>query len=226
MCDCPAGYLGMCNETCPLNFYGYKCTEACLCQNGGACDPVDGSCICSGHWVGKFCEKACPDWMYDPLSGCQKTCRCFRNNSRRCDNYSGRCFCSIGWAGERCDYHCPDSTYGLDCKETCKCKNDADCNPFNGNCTCKPGYNGTFCENQCPVDTFGFYASRVVSASTMESALTWMALATVLPAGKAKSAQFNAPITHMAQTALNHVSVRIKLPAIQCLDLALALRAT
>ena len=41
---------------------------------------------------------------------------------------------------------CPLGLFGPDCKQSCKCINNATCGHFDGFCTCKPGFIGPRCE--------------------------------------------------------------------------------
>lgn len=42
---------------CPSGLYGENCQQACLCRNGGTCDPVSGHCACVEGWAGPACEQ-------------------------------------------------------------------------------------------------------------------------------------------------------------------------
>jgi len=42
---------------CPDGRYGAQCLRFCECENGGACDPVDGRCSCTPGWTGRLCEQ-------------------------------------------------------------------------------------------------------------------------------------------------------------------------
>ena len=41
-----------CQYRCPAGTYGQGCNMKCQCQNGGTCDPVDGTCACFDGYIG------------------------------------------------------------------------------------------------------------------------------------------------------------------------------
>ncbi|XP_067162500.1 N-acetylglucosamine-1-phosphodiester alpha-N-acetylglucosaminidase [Apteryx mantelli] len=87
-CLCDAGWTGSnCSEACASGFYGDACTQKCLCQNGGLCDPVHGTCSCPAGYYGTSCEQACPMGWYGP--NCQKLCAC--EHMCPCDRETGSC---------------------------------------------------------------------------------------------------------------------------------------
>jgi len=49
----------------------------------------------------------------------------------------------IGYHGNNCENKCPEGTYGLYCKESCRCQHGAKCHHVTGECICKPGYQGS-----------------------------------------------------------------------------------
>ncbi|GFV24230.1 platelet endothelial aggregation receptor 1, partial [Trichonephila clavipes] len=55
----------------------------------------------------------------------------------------------------RCNEVCAKGTWGLYCKETCTCKNEATCLPDTGQCLCTPGWKGGNCELPCSSDYYG-----------------------------------------------------------------------
>ena len=63
-CNCDIEIKVMLNIlTCMSSFpackpgrFGPNCQFQCDCDNGGACDPVSGSCICRPAWIGSRCD--------------------------------------------------------------------------------------------------------------------------------------------------------------------------
>ncbi|KAK9880236.1 hypothetical protein WA026_010110 [Henosepilachna vigintioctopunctata] len=49
--------------------------------------------------------------------------------------------------GDSCLDICSDNTYGLNCTETCECKNGAKCSNVDGKCNRAPGCKGKLCED-------------------------------------------------------------------------------
>ncbi|CAB1314375.1 unnamed protein product, partial [Coregonus sp. 'balchen'] len=47
---------GSYNCTCTQGFYGDNCEEECLCQNGGVCVEVNGTCDCPSGFTGLYCQ--------------------------------------------------------------------------------------------------------------------------------------------------------------------------
>lgn len=43
---------------CPTGTYGLNCGSVCVCQNGGTCHHVDGSCTCPAGFIGERCEQS------------------------------------------------------------------------------------------------------------------------------------------------------------------------
>ena len=68
---------------------------------------------------------------------------------------TGACTCGPGWRGARCELPCPANTYGLGCRDTCKCKNSVSCDTVSGQCTCESGWRGALCEVPCLPGTHG-----------------------------------------------------------------------
>lgn len=55
------GWQGLdCSLPCPTGTWGLNCNETCICANGAACSPFDGSCTCTPGWLGDSCELPCP----------------------------------------------------------------------------------------------------------------------------------------------------------------------
>lgn len=45
---------------CSDGTWGKYCSEECLCENGGHCDHIDGSCGCLPGWNGTTCNNSEP----------------------------------------------------------------------------------------------------------------------------------------------------------------------
>lgn len=57
----PAGWQGVdCSLLCSSGLWGLGCNQSCLCSNGAACDPMEGTCTCSPGWRGEHCDEPCP----------------------------------------------------------------------------------------------------------------------------------------------------------------------
>ncbi len=57
--DRECNILNHCNyaTVCEEGLFGEDCAEVCSCLNGGACDPVDGSCNCTAGYEGTNCAQ-------------------------------------------------------------------------------------------------------------------------------------------------------------------------
>ena len=111
----------VCANPCPSGSYGEGCKKKCECYNGAGCDPLNGNCRCKpGYRGSKVSRKAI-------------SCR-----SRISFVHPISLF--------QCHELCPLGTYGIDCKETCKCLNSGSCNPEDGSCNCPHGWKGDICE--------------------------------------------------------------------------------
>ncbi|XP_051820125.1 N-acetylglucosamine-1-phosphodiester alpha-N-acetylglucosaminidase isoform X1 [Antechinus flavipes] len=87
-CQCHAGWIGSnCSQACANGSFGVSCAQKCQCQNGAACDPVNGTCTCLPGFQGDNCAEVCPLGRYGP--NCQYACTC--ENSCLCDPKSGNC---------------------------------------------------------------------------------------------------------------------------------------
>jgi hypothetical protein len=60
--------MSQCLTICPEGKFGLDCAFNCTCENGGSCDPVNGTCVCGRGWTGKICnQRKCEDGLYGPL---------------------------------------------------------------------------------------------------------------------------------------------------------------
>lgn len=64
-------------------------------------------------------------------------------NGATCDQATGACNCVKGFIGEKCADKCPPDRFGLNCTETCRCKNGGSCHHISGECNCAAGFTGT-----------------------------------------------------------------------------------
>ncbi|CAF1184740.1 unnamed protein product [Adineta steineri] len=127
-----------------IQFYWVK-LPACLsspCQNGGACNTVDGSCTCKGQTSGPTCS----------------TCGC--QNGGTCSAKDGSCTCEGQTSGPTCSIcgcqnggtcsavdgscQCKGQTSGPTCS-TCGCQNGGTCSATDGSCQCKGQTSGPTC---------------------------------------------------------------------------------
>ena len=98
--------------------FGTGCNSICRCENGGSCDPIDGSCTCPPGVEGQFCEDGCPAGLFG--ESCDQSCpqQC---PSGRCNRDFGFCECAAGYFGISCNLPCPENTFGRNCAQTCNC---------------------------------------------------------------------------------------------------------
>lgn len=56
----------------------------------------------------------------------------------------------------KCERLCPSGTYGYNCSQTCRCKNNATCSRQDGTCNCtQRGWTGVLCHLPCPGGYYG-----------------------------------------------------------------------
>uniref|UniRef100_A0AAZ3QN63 Sushi, nidogen and EGF-like domains 1 n=1 Tax=Oncorhynchus tshawytscha TaxID=74940 RepID=A0AAZ3QN63_ONCTS len=133
---------GSYNCTCTQGFYGDNCEEECLCQNGGICVEVNGTCDCSSGFTGLHCQ----------FEVTQTPC----SNSRPCPDggpcleYGGTylCTCQTGVADlDHRDFYPPYVQPRSVC-DSSPCLNGGQCYERDGGytCECKHGYRGKHCE--------------------------------------------------------------------------------
>ncbi|XP_070549965.1 multiple epidermal growth factor-like domains protein 11 [Ptychodera flava] len=136
---------------CQDGHYGKDCSYHCLCQNGGICNKIDGSCQCLPSHYGTRCDFPCPcdnGGTCNVDFGVLKSCTCKEGYyGDICEN---KCSCPDGIT---CDpitgCLCEAGTYGEDCSGICQCPSNSVCNIADGSCTCHPGFYGDKCQHQC-----------------------------------------------------------------------------
>ncbi|XP_030647438.1 LOW QUALITY PROTEIN: sushi, nidogen and EGF-like domain-containing protein 1 [Chanos chanos] len=132
---------GKYNCTCNPGYYGDNCEEECLCQNGGVCVDLNGTCDCPTGFTGLYCQ----------FEVTQTPC----SNSRPCPDggpcleYGGTylCTCQTGIA----DLDHKDFYPYVQPRSACDsspCQNGGYCYERDGGytCECKHGYRGKHCE--------------------------------------------------------------------------------
>lgn len=138
---CESTSQGIYNCTCTPGYYGNKCEEECLCQNGGVCVDINGTCDCPTGYTGLYCQ----------FEVTQTPC----SNSRPCPDggpcleYGGAYLCTCQTSGAEPDhkdfypYVQPQSVC-----DSSPCLNGGYCYERNGGytCECKHGYSGKHCE--------------------------------------------------------------------------------
>ncbi|XP_062853195.1 sushi, nidogen and EGF-like domain-containing protein 1 [Trichomycterus rosablanca] len=145
---------GSCRQTCKLDdsgnfsctcrpgYYGDDCEEECLCQNGGVCVDVNGTCECPTGFTGIYCQ----------FEVTQTPC----SNSRPCPDggpcleYGGTYLCTCQ-TGHDFDHDHKDFYPYVQPRSVCDsspCQNDGYCYEQDDGyvCECKPGYRGERCE--------------------------------------------------------------------------------
>ena len=130
-CECTAGYGGAaCGAACPRD------AEGQLCSGRGACDPVDGTCMCRLRFAGTACGVCAAG-----LHGAACALPCEHGTS-----YLGACVCDPGWLGANCSLACPGGAL-TPCSGHGACSEGA---TGTGSCMCDQGYARAACSAECP----------------------------------------------------------------------------
>uniref|UniRef100_A0A8C9V4C8 Sushi, nidogen and EGF like domains 1 n=1 Tax=Scleropages formosus TaxID=113540 RepID=A0A8C9V4C8_SCLFO len=132
---------GKYNCTCLPGYYGDNCEEECLCQNGGVCVDVNGSCDCPSGYTGLYCQF---EVTQTPCSS-NRPCP----DGGPCLEYGGRylCTCQTGIS----DIDHKDFYPYVQPRSVCDsspCLNGGLCYERDGGytCECQHGYRGKHCE--------------------------------------------------------------------------------
>uniref|UniRef100_A0A665UQD8 Sushi, nidogen and EGF-like domain-containing protein 1 n=1 Tax=Echeneis naucrates TaxID=173247 RepID=A0A665UQD8_ECHNA len=132
---------GLSNCTCAPGFYGDKCEEECLCQNGGVCVDINGTCKCPSGYTGLYCQF---EVTQTPCSN-SRTCP----DGGPCLEYGGTYLCTCQTSGLELDHK--DFYPYVQPRSVCDsspCLNGGYCYERDGGytCECKYGYWGKHCE--------------------------------------------------------------------------------
>ncbi|KAM8874516.1 sushi, nidogen and EGF-like domain-containing protein 1 isoform 2-T2 [Spinachia spinachia] len=138
---CEDAGSGGSNCTCAPGFYGDECEEECLCQNGGVCVDINGTCKCPSGYTGLYCQ----------FEVTQTPC----SNNRPCPDggpclaYGGTYLCTCQTSATELDHK--DFYPYVQPRSVCDsspCLNGGYCYERDGGytCECKYGYWGKHCE--------------------------------------------------------------------------------
>ncbi|XP_059175632.1 neurogenic locus notch homolog protein 1-like [Physella acuta] len=129
------------------------------CLNQGICIPngtSDAICLCSGNFIGKFCETPVSSNPTNPnctinFYGLNCSEFCVEENSNKghyfCNPDSGKKVCMSGWGGADCDQRLVPADVDPECPVLgVVCKHNGAC--FNGTCVCRGPYGGRFCQDE------------------------------------------------------------------------------
>ncbi|KAF7239909.1 Scavenger receptor class F member 2 [Varanus komodoensis] len=131
---CNPGWIGdRCETKCRNGTYGENCAFVCSDCFNGECHFETGRCLCKAGFHGA--SEVCARWGPKQLTGEHKHKRldvCSRHLA--CCHEEGGSFLQRTVTGaERCNLTCPVGHYGVNCEESCNCREDS-CNPLTGTC--------------------------------------------------------------------------------------------
>ncbi|KAK1896798.1 Sushi nidogen and EGF-like domain containing protein 1 [Dissostichus eleginoides] len=139
--------------TCAPGFYGDECEEECLCQNGGVCVDINGTCECPSGYTGLYCQfevtqtpcshsRTCPDGGLLPLCTAPIVC-----DSSPCLN-GGYCYERDGGYTCECKYGYWGKHFRLNTCASAPCRNGGSCKEEAGSyrCVCPYRFTGKHCE--------------------------------------------------------------------------------
>ncbi|XP_056270868.1 sushi, nidogen and EGF-like domain-containing protein 1 isoform X4 [Pseudoliparis swirei] len=138
---CEDAGSGAYNCTCAPGFYGDECEEECLCQNGGVCVDINGTCDCPSGYTGLYCQF---EVTQTPCSN-SRTCP----DGGPCLEYGGTYLCTCQTSAAELDHK--DFYPYVQPRSVCDsspCLNGGYCYERDGGytCECKYGYRGKHCE--------------------------------------------------------------------------------
>ncbi|XP_055363642.1 sushi, nidogen and EGF-like domain-containing protein 1 isoform X2 [Betta splendens] len=135
---CEYASSGVYSCRCAPGFYGDKCEEECLCQNGGVCVDINGTCECPSGYTGLYCQ-------FVTQTPCSNSRPCPDGGS--CLEYGGTylCTCQTSVADHKDFYPYVQPRSVCD---SSPCLNGGYCYERDGGytCECKYGYWGKHCE--------------------------------------------------------------------------------
>ncbi|XP_023196029.1 sushi, nidogen and EGF-like domain-containing protein 1 isoform X3 [Xiphophorus maculatus] len=139
-CACLAAFTGIFCETELMNSTEpHNQTVECLCQNGGVCVGINGTCECPPGYTGAYCQLG----ITQTLCSNSRTCP----DGSPCLEYGGAylCTCHIGVEPDHMDF------YPVQPQSVCDsspCLNGGYCYERDGGytCECRYGYSGKHCE--------------------------------------------------------------------------------
>ncbi|XP_068447252.1 sushi, nidogen and EGF-like domain-containing protein 1 isoform X3 [Clinocottus analis] len=138
---CEDAGSGAYNCTCSPGFYGDECEEECLCENGGVCVDINGTCECPSGYTGLYCQF---EVTQTPCSN-SRTCP----DGGPCLEYGGTYLCTCQTSAAELDHK--DFYPYVQPRSVCDsspCLNGGYCYERDGGytCECKYGYWGKHCE--------------------------------------------------------------------------------
>jgi len=91
-------------NACPPTTQYANC-QAPRCKHG-SCDPSINACKCLSGYIGKLCDKPCPQGKFG--EGCSQSCPAYCPSQYGCDPKRGFCNCPVGKTGRMCqlNYTC------------------------------------------------------------------------------------------------------------------------